>query len=273
MPTQKDPSGRRFVAVETEVPGTPEQVWQAIATGPGITSWFVPSRLEERVKGTVVLDFGPGMESTGEIQAWDPPRRFTVENVEGMGPGSPTVADEWTIAATAGGTCRVRVVHSWFASTDDWDHHFESVEQGWPAFFRILQRYLAHFRGQPCTQVPLMALAAKPTEQAWAELTQSLGIAAATVGQSVRSSAGAPRLAAVVEHAGPEAKPEFMLRLEQPSLGTAHLFAMPMGGQAYVSVRLYLYGDDAHAVATREEPVWRTWLDRLFPAPVGRPGA
>ncbi|HZI89887.1 MAG TPA: SRPBCC domain-containing protein, partial [Candidatus Polarisedimenticolia bacterium] len=62
MPTQKDPSGRRFIAVETEVPGTPEEVWKAIATGPGITSWFVPTQLEERAKGSMTLSFGPGME-------------------------------------------------------------------------------------------------------------------------------------------------------------------------------------------------------------------
>ena len=35
MSVKKDPSGRRSVQVEFEVPGTPEEVWQAIATGPG----------------------------------------------------------------------------------------------------------------------------------------------------------------------------------------------------------------------------------------------
>ena len=34
--------------VEFEVAGTPEEVWQAIATGPGISSWFVPTEIEER---------------------------------------------------------------------------------------------------------------------------------------------------------------------------------------------------------------------------------
>ena len=42
MPVKKDESGRRSVQAEVEVPGTPEEVWEAIATGPGITSWFVP---------------------------------------------------------------------------------------------------------------------------------------------------------------------------------------------------------------------------------------
>jgi len=273
MPIQKDPSGRRSIAVETEVPGTPEEVWQAIATGPGLTAWFVPSRVEEREKGSIVLDFGPGMESTAEIEVWDPPRRLVAVNKEGMGPGSPAVADEWTIETKAGGTCRVRVVHSWFADTDDWDRQYEGVEQGWPAFFRVLKNYLVHYRGQACTQVPLMALTAEPKERAWAELTQALGIAGARVGQAAKSASDAPRLAAVVDHEGPSAHPELMLRLEQPAPGTAHLFVMPMGGQSYVSVRLYLYGDTAPAVAAREEPMWQAWLGRLFPAPVGQPGA
>ncbi len=117
MPVKKDASGRRSVEVETEVPGTPEEVWQAIATGPGISAWFVPAKLEEREGGAIALDFGPGMESQAVIKAWDPPRRFVAENEGGMGPGSPTVADEWTVEAKSGGTCRVRIVHSWFAAS------------------------------------------------------------------------------------------------------------------------------------------------------------
>jgi len=36
MSVKKEASGRRSIQVEIEVPGTPEEVWQAIATGPGI---------------------------------------------------------------------------------------------------------------------------------------------------------------------------------------------------------------------------------------------
>ena len=272
MPTQKDPTGRRFIAVETEVPGTPEEVWQAIATGPGLTAWFVPAQLEERARGSIVMNFGPGMESKSEIQVWDPPRRFTAENEDGMGPGSPAMLTEWSIEAKARGTCRVRVVHSWSASGDDWDKQFESVEKGWPAFFLILKSYLAHFRGQPCTQIQLMAFAPGAQETVWTAITRPLGLAEAAVGQPVTSSGDAPRLAAVVENVGPKAHPDLMLRLEQPAPGIARLMAMPMGGQVCVNVQLYLYGDGARAVAAREEPVWQAWLGRLFPAPVGQPG-
>jgi len=274
MPTQKDPkTGRRFIAVETEVPGTPEEVWQAIATGPGVTAWFVPTQIDGRVKGSITASFGPGMDSKAEIQEWQPPLRLKAENSEGMGPGSPAMATEWSIEAKSGGTCRVRVVHSWFASTDEWDKQFESVEQGWPAFFRILKGYLAHFRGQPCTQVQLMAFTAEPREKAWPAVAQPLGLAGANVGQSVKSSGDAPRFAAAVEYVSARANPEFTFRLDQPTSGMAHLAVMPMGGKTCVYICLYLYGEGARAAATREEPLWQAWLQRLFPAPVGQPGA
>ena len=64
MSVKKETSGRRSVQLEVEVPGTPEEVWQAIATGPGISSWFMPTKFEERDGRPVAVtsSFGPGME-------------------------------------------------------------------------------------------------------------------------------------------------------------------------------------------------------------------
>lgn len=121
MPVKKDASGHRSVQAEVEVPGTPEQVWQAIATGPGISSWFVPSEVEERVGGAVTSSLGPGMDSLSTITAWEPPHRFAANSGEDMGPDHPTIATEWIVEARSGGICVVRVVHSWFTSRDDWD--------------------------------------------------------------------------------------------------------------------------------------------------------
>src|SRR5262249_4323547 len=145
MPVRKDASGQRSIEAEVEVPGSPEEVWAAIATGQGISSWFVPSTVEERAGGAATANFGPGMESVATIKTWDPPRRYTVETVEQPG----TIATEWVVEARAGGTCVVRVVHRWFASTDDWDQQFEGHAEGWRAFFRILRLYLTYFRGEP----------------------------------------------------------------------------------------------------------------------------
>src|SRR5467141_2643111 len=132
MSVKKEATGRRSIQVEVEVPGTPEAVWQAIATGPGVSSWFVPAEVEERVGGAVTLHFGPGMDSLATITAWEPPVRFAKES-KGWGPGAPPVATEWTVEARSGGKCIVRVVQSLFASNDDWDDQLNSVESGWPA--------------------------------------------------------------------------------------------------------------------------------------------
>ena len=75
MSVKKEANGRRSVTVEFEVPGTPEEVWQAIATGPGISSWFVPTEIEEKGGKPVAVKykFGPGVEPQGVVTIWDPP--------------------------------------------------------------------------------------------------------------------------------------------------------------------------------------------------------
>src|SRR4029077_14936172 len=87
MSVKKEESGRRSIAVEVEVAGTPEQVWEAIATGPGVSSWFVPTEVDETA-GKTTAHFGPGMDSVARITAWDPPRRYAEES-SSLGPDGP----------------------------------------------------------------------------------------------------------------------------------------------------------------------------------------
>jgi uncharacterized protein YndB with AHSA1/START domain len=267
MSVKKDASGRRSVQAEVEVPGTPEEVWQAIATGPGISSWFVPTEIEEQggVPVATRSNFGPGMDSLATVTAWDPPRRFAAESQD-LGPNAPAVATEWIVEARSGGTCVVRVVHSLFTSSDEWDNQLEGWESGWPDFFRILRLYLTHFRGQQGSAMQLGSIAYEPKSKAWAALTGSLGIARAAKGQQVSTQAGAPSLAGSVERVGEEPyAEELLLRLDDPAPGIAHLFALDMSGQVYLSIRLYLYGDRAPAAVTRDEPVWQAWMNEHFP--------
>jgi hypothetical protein len=112
-------------------------------------------------------------------------------------------------------------------------------------------------------------MSAESTSGAWTALTSALGITGATQGQRVRSSAAAPRLAGIVERVGPPDHPEVILRLDEPSPGIAHLFAMAMGGQVYLPVRLFLYGEHAADVGAREEPSWQSWIAEHFPVGAG----
>jgi uncharacterized protein YndB with AHSA1/START domain len=266
MSVKTEASGRRSVQVEVEVPGTPEEVWQAIATGPGISSWFVPTEFEERdgQPVAVTLNFGPGMESRSVVTAWDPPRRFGAQG-EGWG-GSPAIADEWSVEARAGGTCIVRVVHSLFASTDDWDNQLEGTESGWPGFFRILRMYLTHFRGQRSAIMQSIAPVAGTEAGAWDTLTQALGLKGASAGQRCTAPAGVPALSGLVEHVGQKPR-NALLRLDTPGPGAAAIGVVTFGGQTMVTLSFYLYGDQAAATVARETPLWEAWIQERFPMP------
>jgi uncharacterized protein YndB with AHSA1/START domain len=267
MAVKKEADGRRWVASEVEVPGTPEQVWKAIATGAGISSWFAPTEVEERAGGKMVFHMMPGMDSTATITAWDPPRRLAAED-PGWAPGMPPVATEWTIEARAGGKCLVRVVHSLFASTDDWDGQLEGTETGWPGFFRILRLYLTHYRGQRCSPIQVMAPVAASEAEAWKKMSAALGLAGASIGQRLAAPAGAPPFAGTVEHTA-EGKDQHMVlvRLEQPAPGAVTLGTFDCGGMVMASVGFYLYGEPAAAVAQRDAPRWQEWINQQFPAP------
>jgi uncharacterized protein YndB with AHSA1/START domain len=267
MSVKKEASGRRSIQVEVEVPGTPEEVWQAIATGPGISSWFVPTEFEERdgKPVAVTMNFGPGMESRAVITAWDPPRTFVGES-PGWTPEMPSMATEWSVEARAGGVCLVRVVNSLFATTDDWDNQLEGTESGWPGFFRTLRIYLTHFRGQRSAIMQRMAPVAGPQAEAWEALTAALGLNGVSVGQRCTAAAGAPPLSGVVEYVS-RSPYDLLLRVERPGPGVAALGAFDCGGPIMVALNFYLYGDQAAETVARESPLWQAWFEERFPPP------
>lgn len=263
MTVRKDGSGRRSVSAEVEVKGTPEAVWEAIASGPGISAWFVPAEVDGRVGGQTVCHFGPGgsMDSVATITEWQPPYRFAAETEEGPG----TVATEWIVEAKAGGTCTVRVVHSWVAEGDDFDAEFEGHAQGWASFFKILRFYLEHFPGEESALVQVAAQSSGTVDEAFGQLMGPLGVADGAGGQRVVAGAEAPELEGTVLEA--QNTPEgfsVILRLTRPGRAIAHMIGFPMGGPIYVSVRFYLYGAEAVAKAGAVETEWGEWLAGRF---------
>lgn len=273
MPVKTDGSGNRFVEMSVEVPGTPEQVWHAIATGPGISAWFVKTEVEEREGGAILFHLGPGMDSPGVITGWEPPARLVYEE-RGWNGDAPPLATEVFVETRSGGTCVVRMVHSLFTSSEEWDDQLESMESGWPPFFDVLRLYLGYFLGQPSAVFRLVGGAPGSEEEAWAALTQELGLAGATQGERRSTSDGAPPLTGVVERIGRGKNlHEILLRLDQPAPGAAILAAFTWGGKVQVLVSLYLYGEGAEALAAREEEVWQGWMGERFPITAEAPAA
>lgn len=280
MPVKKDKDGRRSIEAEVQVPGPPEEVWRAIATGQGISSWFVPTQVEEREGGRAVSSFGPGMDSVGTIRMWNPPHSYVVETEE----GPLEVATEWIVEARAGGTCVVRVVHRWFADSDDWDGEFEGHAYGWLSFFRMLRLYVTHYAGQTCSAFDLAAFSNTPPPETWRTLKSAVTIDERTEGvastpaapalsgavvagikdpEQLRARESAPQVRAVLEGMGDE-EPELLIRLERPAQGFAHMFVMSLGDQTMVSMRFFFFGDEGASAAAKAEREWNGWLAERF---------
>ena len=259
----------RTIDLSVEVTGTPEQVWAAIATGPGISSWFVTTTVEEREGGATTSVFGPGPEMTvpGRVAAWEPPHRVLFEGHE----VDEGLAFEWLVEAREGGSCVVRLVNSGFGSGAEWDAQYDGMEQGWRLFLLNLQLHLLHFQGQAGRAVLPSAMWAGDRATVWAAVTDALGVPGKpSPGERVATSGDAPPLAGTVV----DCEPGFRMRLllDAPAPGTALVAAEGTGDTTGVSVWLYLYSDDAETLAARDEPRWAAWLaERGVPAPEGAP--
>lgn len=264
MPIKKDDSGRRWVEMELVVPGTLEQVWQTMATGPGNTAWFTKTTIDERVGGAIHFDLGPMGESKGEVTTWEPPFRFGYVERE-WGEGAPPLATEITIVGRSGGRCVVRMVHSLFASTDAWDDQIEGFESGWPGFFEVLRIYLTHFSGKSAACLSSMASTGDAEIEVWKRLIGKLDLAAANVGEERTTPQHPEKLVGVVKCVHQDDKQRYIvLRLNEPAPGVAVVGAYRFGNDTNASIGIYFYGDDATRRVATSEPRWRNWLGETF---------
>ncbi len=165
-----------------EMPGTAEQVWDAIATANGISSWFVPTDMEERVGGLVRFHMGEDA-SEGTVTRFEPPHRIVYEEPDWAGLSGHAGAEvtplvsEFIVEAQAGGTCVVRVVSSAFGTGADWEQEFfDEMEQGWAPFFDHLRLYLQHFPGQQVSRLSVDAQVPGTPEAAVHAMQQALGV-------------------------------------------------------------------------------------------------
>ena len=266
MSVKKEPSGRRSIQVEVEAPGTPEEVWQAIASGPGISAWFVPAEFEERdgKPVAVTLNFGPGMDSRSVVTAWDPPRMF-VKEAAGWFPGSPPIATEWSVEARAGGRLRRPRGPKPLRQHGRLGRATHRHRIG-------LARLLPHL-------ADLSQALPRPALRVHAIHGSRRGNAGGSLGDADRGNGvqrsgcrdrigsvppGLPALGGVVESVGQD-PPGALLRLDRPGPGTAALYTMKYGGSVMAMLSFYLYGEDPAGTAARETPLWQAWLGEHFP--------
>ena len=257
----------RSIELEIEVAGTPEEVWQAIATGPGITAWLHPTELEEHEGGRMTYDMGGGMGGDATVRDWDPPRRYVEEAEWAQEKDGPTalLATEWSVEARAGGTCVVRMVTSGFPADAAWDDEIEGFTEGMRTALANLRLYRERFPGERGTWTRVFGHAPGALDDGLAALADALGIGPPRVGDRVRSAEGAPTLAATVEHVSQSSwQRHVLLVVDEPAPGLA---AVGIWGEARTAtVQLCLYGERGAAAAAEVAGEWEAWMSARFPA-------
>ncbi|HEY6423341.1 MAG TPA: SRPBCC domain-containing protein [Pseudonocardiaceae bacterium] len=230
---------------EIALPATPEQVWEAIATGAGLAAWFMP------------MEVNP---DRADVTVWEPPRHLAIRTPEGE--DGSTDAFEYLIEGRDKGSTVLRFVHSGVLG-DDWRDEYESMASGgWDMYLHTLAQYLQHFPGQAATYVEADAPASSAADDGWAQLAPALGLndPLATGNRVYLELSGLAPIEGVVDYVAPG----FLgVRSADALLRFHHRTAigMPIG----VSHHLYSASADRAAV----EKAWQGWLAQLAPAPGG----
>ncbi len=136
-----------------EIKATPEEVFRALTEPGEIVKWFGPeARVDPRVGGEYYISWGPGMDMTKTISAWEPGAHFGVSSGRSIAydsKGRPVetgvtqiIAVDYYIEAVGDGVTRLRLVQSGFGAGAAWDDEFEAIKTGWAEFLNKLKEVL-----------------------------------------------------------------------------------------------------------------------------------
>ncbi|MEM8923483.1 MAG: SRPBCC domain-containing protein [Actinomycetota bacterium] len=245
---------QRTIEQAVAVDGTPDEVWRAIATGPGISSWYVPHTVVEETGGRLTASFGPGMDVAGRVAVWDPPRRLVLDG----GDEAPGLTFDWTVSVDPDGACTVQLVNGGFGTGAD--AHYDAMTDGWATFLTNLRLHLRHHRGASgVAALPMVPLDGERSA-VWARFWRDVGVEGPpTEGQRlVLAADDAPTLVGTVEEVTPW-RVSFVL--DEPTPGTAFISIEDHGERVAIAVWTYHYGPDAATAAERCQAGWGAWLE------------
>jgi uncharacterized protein YndB with AHSA1/START domain len=233
--------GREFeLRKEVALEATPQRVWEAIATGPGLAAWFMPMEMDP---------------ASGMVTAWEPGKRLAVQTPQAE--DGSTQAFEYLIEAREGGTTVLRFVHSGLLG-DDWGDEFESMTgEGWDMYLHTLAQYLKHFPGRPATYVEAEAPRSSADASAWPVLLGALGLSGSVAqGDHVQlAPTGLEPIDGIVDYVNPS----FLGVRTSDALYRFH-------GRAAIGMSIavghHVYRDEIDA--EHEAARWQAWLGGVF---------
>ena len=224
---------------EIRLEASPEQVWEAVATEPGLTTWFMPMPIDP---------------DSPMVTSHEPGRRLAIRM--SPAPDGSFQAFEYLIDAGQGSTA-LRFVHNGFTS-DDWSDDFEAITGlGWDMYLHTLSQYLRHFAGRPAVYLEAEAPPASAKAEAWPRLVAALGLSdPVEVGAAVRIDLpGVGAVEGVVDYVTPS-----FIGLRAPLALIRFHGRARIGMTVAVSQHTYMATFDT----TSAQRGWESWLAGVF---------
>ena len=240
------------IARDVEVDASPEQVWEAIATGPGWDSWFMGrNEIEPGEGGRVRWSIG-GFTAESTVTAWDPPRHFVSTGTEG--PDGSMHQFDYRIDEREGGGSTIRYVHSGMLG-GDWEAEYEAMSEGDPMYLAKLAEYVTYFSGRFATPIDAHGPNAPDRERALDTFRRALGLPGpvAEGEQAHLTPEGLAPIDGVIDHVSPSF-------LGVRSSDALYRFIYGFDGTTMVGHHLFAGGVDQR----RTEEAWASWLANVF---------
>ncbi|MBS2963184.1 SRPBCC domain-containing protein [Actinocrinis puniceicyclus] len=235
---------------------TPEQVWDAIATGPGIDSWFMGrSEIEAREGGRGRTDMG-GFVVESTVTACDPRKRFAYRG--DPAPDGAFHAFEYLIEAREGGSTVLRFVHSGFLG-DDWEAEYDALRKGDPMYLHKLAQYVRYFPGRYGAPISGFAGQRSDKERVWELYRAGLGLTdPVAVGDRVHLTPG-----------GLTALDGEVTYVSEDFLGVRAadgFYSFIHGYQGALVIGHHVYGEPGQPAPDVKalQGAWQTWLAATF---------
>jgi uncharacterized protein YndB with AHSA1/START domain len=167
------------IVYDTELPGTPERVWEAVTAG--TPAWMFPT------------DQWPAVKTVEEFP------HHLVSRMDG--PDGWFNQLEHVMEPLDGGRARLHYVHSGIFA-DNWDEQFDGASRHTEFYLHTLGQYLQYFDGRPAVFTDIQAPAASQTPDGFVQLRRALGIEQAGQGSQVELELdGVGRLSGEVDFA------------------------------------------------------------------------
>jgi uncharacterized protein YndB with AHSA1/START domain len=247
--------GHRFeITRYIEVEATPEQIWDAIATGPGMNSWFMGRNdIEPREGGTARWSIGD-FTAESRVTTWDPPRRFAFTGEPA--PDGAFHRFDYRVEQRPGGKSTIRYEHTGMLG-DDWEAEYEAMRQGDPMYVHKLQQYLTYFPGRYATSVEAIGPNVEDLDTAMAVFRATLGLAD-DVSEDDPAKFDGPGLPSIDGNVD-WVSPNFIGIRTSDAL---YRFIYAFDGRVMVGHHLFSAGVDR----SQSERAWSSWLERSFAA-------